>query len=251
MTDAGFDVLTQDLLTSVNAGDTLSVTFYVGRDNLGGGVLQASFLVGATEYGQTINTTNQTVNTWRSYTLTNTIATGGSGNLSLKFSNVSGRAGWLDNVSDVRVTPSYTLTYTAGANGSISGTSPQTVASGGSGTAVTAVANTGYHFVNWSDSSTQNPRTDTSVSGNISVTANFAINTSAPTVSGITTDGLGKVILTGTSTGTGVVTEKSTNLAAQPIVWTPVSTNPVTAGVFSVTNSIGADPRAFFRVKNQ
>jgi hypothetical protein len=254
MTDSGFDVLTQDLLTSVNAGDTLSVTFYVARDSYGAGVLQASFLVGATEYSQTFNTTNQTVNTWRSYTLTNTIATGGSGNLSLKFSNVSGRAGWLDNVSDVRVTPVvtlYTLTYIAGANGSISGASPQTVASGGSGTAVTAVANTGYHFVNWSDSSTQNPRRDTSVSGNISVTANFAINTSAPTVSGITTDGLGKVILTGTATGTGVITERSTNLAAQPIVWRPVSTNAVTGSAFRVTNSIGADPRAFFRVRNQ
>ena len=71
----------------------------------------------------------------------------------------------------------YTLTYTAGAHGSISGTSPQTVADGGSGTAVTAVPATGYHFVNWSDASTANPRTDTNVLANISVTANFAINT--------------------------------------------------------------------------
>jgi uncharacterized repeat protein (TIGR02543 family) len=71
----------------------------------------------------------------------------------------------------------YTLTYTAGANGSIIGTSPQTVASGGNGTAVTAVPNAGYHFVNWSDVSTSNPRTDTNVTGNITVTANFAINT--------------------------------------------------------------------------
>ena len=71
----------------------------------------------------------------------------------------------------------YTLTYTAGANGTISGTSPQTVNYGASGTAVTAVPNTGYHFVNWSDSSTANPRTDTSVTANVSVTANFAINT--------------------------------------------------------------------------
>ena len=41
----------------------------------------------------------------------------------------------------------YTLTYTAGANGSITGTSPQTVDYGADGTAVTAVADTGYHFV--------------------------------------------------------------------------------------------------------
>ena len=71
----------------------------------------------------------------------------------------------------------YTLTYTAGANGSISGTTPQTVACGSDGSAVTAVANTCYHFVNWSDGSTANPRTDTNVQANISVTANFAITT--------------------------------------------------------------------------
>lgn len=72
---------------------------------------------------------------------------------------------------------SYNLTYSAGSHGSISGSSPQTVNTGGNGTAVTAVPDTGYHFVNWSDASTQNPRTDTSVAANISVTANFAIDT--------------------------------------------------------------------------
>jgi uncharacterized repeat protein (TIGR02543 family) len=68
----------------------------------------------------------------------------------------------------------YTLTYTAGANGSIIGTSPQTVVSGADGSAVTAVPNSGYHFVNWSDSSTANPRTDTHVTANIEVAASFA-----------------------------------------------------------------------------
>ena len=71
----------------------------------------------------------------------------------------------------------YTLTYTAGANGSITGTSPQTVNHGADGTPVTAVPNTGYHFVDWSDASTANPRTDTNVTANVNVTANFAINT--------------------------------------------------------------------------
>ena len=55
----------------------------------------------------------------------------------------------------------YTLTYTAGAHGAISGTSPQTVNHGASGTVVVAVPDTGYHFVSWSDNSTANPRTDT------------------------------------------------------------------------------------------
>ena len=71
----------------------------------------------------------------------------------------------------------YTLTYTAGPNGSISGTSPQTVEQGASGTTVTAVPNAGYHFVSWSDGVLTAARTDTNVMANISVTANFAINT--------------------------------------------------------------------------
>jgi hypothetical protein len=70
----------------------------------------------------------------------------------------------------------YTLTYAAGQNGSITGDSPQTVAYGGRGTAVTAVPSTGYHFVKWSDGSEINPRTDSSVTDNISVTATFAID---------------------------------------------------------------------------
>jgi hypothetical protein len=106
MSDAGADILTQDLKTSVSAGDTLSVTFYVCRDSRGGGVLQVSFLNGTTPYSQTFDTTSQTANTWKSYTCTQTIPTGAaSGNLSLRFSNVSGRAGWLDLISDVTLTP--------------------------------------------------------------------------------------------------------------------------------------------------
>lgn len=72
---------------------------------------------------------------------------------------------------------SYTLTYTAGANGTISGTSPQTVTHGNNGTIVTAVPNTGYHFTQWSDLSTENPRGDSAVTANITVTASFALNT--------------------------------------------------------------------------
>ena len=77
----------------------------------------------------------------------------------------------------------YTLTYTAGAHGSITGTTPQTVNYGGSGNSVTAVPATGYHFVNWGDGSTANPRADANVRATISVTANFAINTCTVTAS--------------------------------------------------------------------
>jgi hypothetical protein len=74
----------------------------------------------------------------------------------------------------------YTLTYYAGPNGSISGTTSQTVNHGASGTAVIPVPFMGYHFVNWSDLSTANPRTDPNVTGNITVTANFAISPVTP-----------------------------------------------------------------------
>jgi len=71
----------------------------------------------------------------------------------------------------------YTLTYTAGANGTITGTTPQTVYQGNNASPVTAIPNTGYYFVSWSDGVLTAQRTDTNVIGNISVTATFAINT--------------------------------------------------------------------------
>ncbi|MEK9174026.1 MAG: hypothetical protein AAB845_02050 [Patescibacteria group bacterium] len=67
----------------------------------------------------------------------------------------------------------YTLTYAAGIGGTLTGTTSQTVDDGGSGTSVTPVPDAGYVFVDWSDSSTANPRTDTAVTTNLSVTANF------------------------------------------------------------------------------
>jgi hypothetical protein len=68
----------------------------------------------------------------------------------------------------------YTLTYAAGTHGSIDGTSPQTVDYGEDGTSVEAVPDANYHFVKWSDDSTDNPRQDLNVTANISVTAQFA-----------------------------------------------------------------------------
>lgn len=70
----------------------------------------------------------------------------------------------------------YTLTYTAGEHGSITGATSQTVSHGESGTAVTATPTAGYHFVKWSDDVITATRTDSNVTGNINVTAAFAIN---------------------------------------------------------------------------
>ena len=68
----------------------------------------------------------------------------------------------------------YTLTYTAGEHGSITGYASQTVNCGTSGTQVTAVPADCYHFVSWSDGVTTASRTD---SEDTNVTANFAIDT--------------------------------------------------------------------------
>ncbi len=80
------------------------------------------------------------------------------------------------NVSANFAIDTFTLSYTAGPNGSISGPSSQLVEYGSGGSAVTAVADSGYYFVDWSDGSTDNPRTDTGVMGNVGVTANFEVD---------------------------------------------------------------------------
>lgn len=82
----------------------------------------------------------------------------------------------LDNrvLSDVYGTV-YTLTYAAGENGSIIGPTTQTIASGEDGAAVYAAADSLYQFSAWSDASTDNPRTDTAVGADVTVTATFTL----------------------------------------------------------------------------
>jgi hypothetical protein len=72
----------------------------------------------------------------------------------------------------------FSLTYTASANGLVNGMGQilQTVEYGLDGAPVTAEPNEGCHFVDWSDTSTDNPRQETSVTGDLAVTANFEIN---------------------------------------------------------------------------
>ncbi len=79
-------------------------------------------------------------------------------------------------------TPQFTVSFVAGANGSLSGNSPQYVLEGGSCSAVTALPATGYHLVNWTGTAgfintTSNPLTVANVASSMEITANFAINT--------------------------------------------------------------------------
>ena len=86
-----------------------------------------------------------------------------------------------DDVSPI----TYTLTYSAGTGGSLTGTASQTVDYGSDGSAVTAVADSGYQFVNWNDDSTANPRTDTNITQNLSVSAVFEATPSSGSSGGI------------------------------------------------------------------
>lgn len=71
----------------------------------------------------------------------------------------------------------WTLTYLPGTNGSLLvpagfGTT-QIIADGEDGYPVYAVADSGYTFSQWSDTNTDNPRTDLAVSADLSVTAEY------------------------------------------------------------------------------
>lgn len=72
--------------------------------------------------------------------------------------------------------PTYIVSFSAGPGGTLTGAISQTVTSGNSTTAVTAVPSSGYSFVNWTwtgGSSTANPLTIANITGALAVTANF------------------------------------------------------------------------------
>lgn len=75
----------------------------------------------------------------------------------------------------------YTLTFTAAENGSLTGSTSQEIAFGGSTSPVTAVPATGYHFVDWRGdggfTSTDNPLTVSGATASGTYTAKFEIDT--------------------------------------------------------------------------
>jgi len=75
----------------------------------------------------------------------------------------------------------HTVSFAAAANGTITGTASQGIDHGGSTTSVTATANSGYTFSNWTGTggfatTTSNPLTLSNVTAAMTITANFTAN---------------------------------------------------------------------------
>ncbi len=113
------------------------------------------------------------------------------------------------------------------------------------------MANTGYHFVNWSDGITTATRTDTNVTANKSVTANFAVNVSYTITSlagaGGSISPAGAVSVSGGSNQVFTITPDSGFSISQVLVdgvdqgavSTYTFTNVVTAHTISATFVLG------------
>jgi len=130
----------------------------------------------------------------------------------------------------------YTLNYSAGPGGAVVGTSPQTVEHNGSGSQVTALPEDGYHFVGWSDGIAANPRTDTGVTRDISVTANFSLN--APPVLNV----IGNKTVNELATLTFTATATDADLPANTLTFSlgagaPSGASMTSAGAFTWTPS--------------
>ena len=69
----------------------------------------------------------------------------------------------------------YSVAYTAGSNGSISGNSAQVIQYAGNTSPVTATPDTGYRFTGWSDGNINATRSDLNITSALSVTANFEL----------------------------------------------------------------------------
>ncbi|MBF0102918.1 MAG: DUF4214 domain-containing protein [Desulfobacterales bacterium] len=100
-------------------------------------------------------------------------------------------------------TTTYTVTFTAGSGGQITGETTQTITSGGSSSAVTATPDSGYEFTGWTGdyTGTNNPLTLTNVTANMNITANFSSLTKVPSV----TTGSAASILQSSATLSGSV----------------------------------------------
>lgn len=195
---------------TLQAGDVITITSYAEKIGMG---VKAS----ASDGGEAITVTSSkkaNVNTTSSYTVTSNDVLNGKSCIYLYRS--AGSTTYLKSISITRPVKKYKVSATAGAGGSVS-------IKNGSGTTInlgseveantsltfTATPSEGYEFVNWTDASntevSKNATYTTTVSAEISLTANFKAKTTVdPTESGVIYDFTGSI---GTTTdGTSCTT---------------------------------------------
>lgn len=192
---------------------------------------------------------------WDTQTSGTTTSAGGTGKTTTEMKIASTFSGWSESIwrlingayPTFQWMPSgvtYNLTYTADPveGGTITGSATQVVASGGWGEPVTASSSLGYHFVDWSDGATSTSRTDTNVTGNISVTANFALD-SVINYTLVYNAGVGGSV-TGSSTqvitsgGSGTEVTATPNSGYRFLNWDDNNTNPVRTDTNITENKI-------------
>ena len=139
---------------------------------------------------------------------------------------------------------SYTLTYSAGLNGTLAGITMQSVNYSGSATAVSALPAAGYHFANWTGTggfgtSTANPLIVANVTATESITANFVL------IDGILSPAPGKTqpdlgdVLRVLRIVTGQLSATSNDLAHADIAPFGVNNQPKGDGKIDIYDVIG------------
>lgn len=173
---------------TLQAGDVITITSYADKTGMG---VKASAGNGGTAVNFALSTVVKDFTT-SSYTVTSNDVLNGKSCIYLYRS--AGSTTYLKSISITRAAKKYTVSATAGEGGSVSiknGSSEVT-----SGTEVeanasltfTATPKEGYEFVNWTDASNMEVSTNatytTTVSAEISLTANFKANTTVDPTKG-------------------------------------------------------------------
>jgi uncharacterized repeat protein (TIGR02543 family) len=252
----GFVTTTANPLTvsNVTAAQTITANFVI--DTFG-----VNFAAGSN--GSLTGTISQTINYGASATAVTAVPATG-----YHFVNWTGTGGFVTSTANPltvsNVTAAQTITanfaidtfavnFAAGSNGTLTGTTSQTINYGASATAVTAVPTTGYHFVNWTGTggfvtTTANPLTVSNITAAQTITANFAIDTF---VVNFTSGGNGT--LTGTASQTINYGASATAVTAVPatgyhfVNWTGTggfvtsTANPLTVSNVTATQTITAN----------
>lgn len=199
--------------TTLQVGDVITITSYAEKASNG---VKASAIAG----GDAITVTTSTeanANTTSSYTVKSDDVLNGSSCIYLYRS--AGNTTYLKSISITRAVKKYTVSATAGTGGSvtIANASGATVTSdteveANTSLIFTATPSEGYEFVNWTDASNKivsaNATYTTTVTAEISLTANFMANTTVdPTKGEVIYDFTGSI---GTTTaGTSCTTDNN------------------------------------------